>query len=48
MLVWFEVYDDIQEARRRELQLKKWNRAWKLSEIEVKNPNWHDLYEMLF
>lgn len=27
MLVWFEAYDDLQEARYRELQMKKWKRA---------------------
>ena len=26
MLVWFEAHDDIQDARYRELQMKKWNR----------------------
>jgi putative endonuclease len=24
LLVWFEAYDDLQEARRRELQMKEW------------------------
>jgi len=28
-LVWFEVHDDLQEARLRELQIKKWKRAGK-------------------
>jgi putative endonuclease len=31
----------------REKQLKKWNRAWKLRLIEVSNPNWADLGELL-
>jgi putative endonuclease len=44
ILVWFEVHDDIEQARLRELQIKKWKRAWKLSEIERLNPNWDDLY----
>jgi putative endonuclease len=43
-LVYFEVYDDIENAIRREKRLKKWNRAWKLRLIEEKNPNWTDLY----
>ena len=38
LLVWFEAYDDLQEARRRELQIKKWNRTWKLRLIEEVNP----------
>ena len=47
LLVWFEAYEDIQDARARERQLKKWNRLWKLSEIEARNPNWDDLYPSL-
>jgi putative endonuclease len=47
-LVWFEAYDDLQEARRRELQMKKWKRAWKLREIQATNPRWDDLFESLF
>ncbi|MBO9574179.1 MAG: GIY-YIG nuclease family protein [Sphingobium sp.] len=45
LLVWFEAYDDLQEARQREARLKKWNRIWKLSLIEERNPEWRDLYE---
>ncbi|MFC3442099.1 GIY-YIG nuclease family protein [Sphingobium rhizovicinum] len=48
MLVWFEAYDDLQEARRRELQMKKWKRAWKIALIEQENPRWRDLFETLF
>ena len=44
LLVWYEVHDDIQDARLGELQLKKWKRQWKLSEIERMNPDWDDLY----
>src|SRR5262245_12749078 len=47
VLVWYEAYDDLQEARLRELQMKKWKRQWKLSEIERMNPNWGDLYVTL-
>jgi putative endonuclease len=46
LLVWYAAYDDLQEARLRELQMKKWKRIWKLSEIEV-NPDWKDLYPTL-
>ena len=46
-LVWFEAHDDIQLARARELQMKKWKRIWKLSAIEALNPNWEDLYPSL-
>ena len=47
LLVWYAVYDDLQEARLRELQMKKWKRLWKLSEIEQVNPGWLDLYPTL-
>ena len=47
LLVWFEAYDDIQDARLRELQMKKWKRLWKISSIEMMNPEWEDLYPML-
>lgn len=45
ILVWYEAYDDLDEARLRELQMKKWKRQWKLSEIERLNPEWRDLYD---
>ena len=38
----------IEAGRYRELQMKKWNRLWKLSEIEKMNPDWDDLFESLF
>ena len=44
-LVWFETSDDIQAARARELQMKKWKREWKIELIEKDNPEWNDLYE---
>ncbi|HEY8189892.1 MAG TPA: GIY-YIG nuclease family protein, partial [Micavibrio sp.] len=44
-LVWFEVHDDINEAIRREKQIKKWERKWKLRLIEELNPEWQDLYD---
>ena len=47
-LVWYEAYDDLDEARLRELRMKKWNRQWKLAEIERMNPDWDDLFESLF
>ena len=45
LLVWYEAYDDIQEARQRELRMKKWERKWKLRVIEEMNPTWRDLFE---
>ena len=43
-LGYFEQFDDIEHAIRREKRLKKWNRAWKVRLIEELNPNWDDLY----
>ena len=43
-LVYFEAFDDIENAIRREKRLKKWNRTWKIRLIEETNPNWVDLY----
>jgi putative endonuclease len=43
-LVYFEQFEDAENAIRREKRLKKWNRAWKIRLIEESNPNWDDLY----
>lgn len=42
-LVWYEEHEYIESAILREKQLKKWNRLWKLREIEEANPDWNDL-----
>ena len=47
LLVWYEAHDDLEEARRRELQMKEWKRAWKLREIEGFNPEWDDLFDRI-
>ena len=44
-LVYLERYDHIEEAIRREKQLKAWTRDWKLDLIRDHNPAWDDLYE---
>ena len=46
-LVYFEEFNDINDALHREKCIKKWNRAWKLSLIEQYNPQWNDLYETI-
>ena len=46
-LVWFELHETMESAIRREKQLKKWNRAWKIRMIEANNPTWRDLYSDL-
>ncbi len=42
---YFEVFNDPENAIKREKRLKKWTRAWKMKTIEEMNPNWKDLYE---
>ena len=44
-LVYFELYEDMEEAILREKRLKKWNRQWKLRLIEEANPEWKDRYD---
>lgn len=44
-LVYFEVFDDIVDAIRREKAVKEWKRAWKLRMIEERNPTWRDLWD---
>ncbi len=46
-LVYFELHEDMAGAIRREKQIKKWNRAWKLELIERANPEWNDLWESI-
>jgi putative endonuclease len=43
-LVYFEFHDNIEDAIRREKQIKKWRRAWKIDLIEESNPRWRDLW----
>ena len=42
-LVWFERHDEMETAIRREKQIKKWNRQWKINLIEGQNPDWRDM-----
>ncbi len=44
-LVWFEYHEDVQDAVRREEQLKKWRRAWKLELVRQSNPTWQELWD---
>jgi putative endonuclease len=46
-LVYYEVFDEIAEAIKREKQLKEWQRKWKIELIEKQNPKWEDLYETI-
>jgi putative endonuclease len=44
-LVYYETFDNPENAIAREKRLKKWNRTWKMRIIEEMNPDWKDLYE---
>ena len=44
-LVYYEVYDDMENAIAREKQLKGGSRKKKLALIESANPQWKDLFE---
>ena len=43
-LVYYEIHEDAENAMKREKQLKKWRRAWKVELVEEKNSEWRDLY----
>jgi putative endonuclease len=43
-LVYYEAHDTREGAFRRERQMKKWDRAWKIELIERFNPGWQDLF----
>ena len=43
-LVYFEQFEDMDNAILREKRLKKWNRDWKNRLINELNPSWKDLY----
>ncbi len=47
MLVYYEEYGSVLEARAREASLKRWRRAWKFELIEKFNPDWRDLADDL-
>ncbi|PZR26095.1 MAG: hypothetical protein DI535_15565 [Citrobacter freundii] len=47
-LVYYEEYNDINVAIRREKQLKRWRREWKFELIKKRNPGMEDLYPSLF
>lgn len=44
-LVYYEVFEDAQNAIHREKRLKKYKREAKIKLIENMNPEWKDLYE---
>lgn len=42
-LVYFEEYYDINEAVKREKQLKNWHKQWKINLIKEKNPSFKEI-----
>ena len=46
-LVWYEQHTNMADAIKREKQLKKYRREWKINLIERENPFWDDLYPAL-
>ena len=47
ILVYYEIYEDINDAIHREKIIKKWRRKIKIEAIEGINPDWKDLYYSL-
>ncbi|RJO61859.1 GIY-YIG nuclease family protein [candidate division WS5 bacterium] len=42
-LIYFEETNNVEEAIKREKQIKNWNRKKKENLIKIKNPTWRDL-----
>ena len=46
-LVYYEQHPSEQAALRREQDIRRMHRIWKRELIEIRNPDWRDLYEDL-
>lgn len=46
-LIYYEYYNDIRQAIKREKEIKKWRREKKEKLIKRMNPKWKDLYYSL-
>lgn len=44
LLVYYETFNDIESAIRREKAMKAWKRRWITELISRNNPDWRDLY----
>jgi putative endonuclease len=44
-LVYYEMHETMEDAIRREKQIKEWKRVWKIRLIESMNPEWIDLFD---
>ena len=47
ILVYYEIFEDMENAIRREKQIKAGPRAGKIKLIEGFNPDWKDLYDSI-
>ncbi len=45
-LVWFKEFSSRDAAFKKERQIKKWKRAYKLNTIELENPFWLDIHKL--
>lgn len=43
ILVYFEIFETLAEARTQEWRMKHWKREWKINRIESMNPSWEDV-----
>jgi Predicted endonuclease containing a URI domain len=46
-LVYYEIYEDMENAILREKQIKAGSRSKKITLIEANNPNWDDLWDTI-
>lgn len=44
-LVYYEHFSKIDDAIKREKNMKRWKREWKTELISEMNPDWRDLYD---
>ncbi len=47
ILVYYELFQDLESAFHREKQIKSWSRKNKLKLIEKMNPQWNDLFDTI-
>lgn len=48
LLVWYEIHSEMENAILREKQIKSGSRRKKLIMIEATNPDWDDLFPIIF
>lgn len=44
ILIYFESFDDLGDAFKREKQIKNWHKDWKWNIVKLSNPDLNDLY----